>query len=48
MKRICMTFVLASTLLLPVYADDDKPIQFSELPQTAQQFNGIRFLREKL
>ena len=25
MKRICMTLVLATTLLLPAYADDDKP-----------------------
>lgn len=48
MKRICMTFVLASTLLLPVYADDDKPIQFSELPQTAQQFVKQNFADKKV
>ena len=48
MKRICMTFVLASTLLFPVYADDDKPIQFSELPQTAQQFVKQNFADKKV
>lgn len=48
MKRICMTFVLASTLLLPVYADDDKPIQFSELPQTAQLFVKQNFADKKV
>lgn len=48
MKRICMTLILASTLLLPVHADDDKPIQFSELPQTAQQFVKQNFADKKV
>lgn len=48
MKRICMTLILASTLLIPVHADDDKPIQFSELPQTAQQFVKQNFANKKV
>ena len=48
MKRICMTLVLATTLLLPAYADDDKPIQFSQLPQTAQQFVNKNFGDKKV
>lgn len=48
MKRICMTLIMASTLLLPVHADDDKPIQFSGLPRTAQQFVMQNFADKKV
>ena len=39
---------MASTLLLPVHADDDKPIQFSGLPRTAQQFVMQNFADKKV
>lgn len=43
-----MTLIMASTLLLPVHADDDKPIQFSGLPRTAQQFVMQNFADKKV
>lgn len=43
-----MTLIMASTLLLPVHADDDKPIQFSGLPRTAQQFVMRNFADKKV
>lgn len=48
MKRICMIWALTTILLLPAYADDDKPIQFSQLPQTAQQFVNQNFGDKKV
>ena len=48
MKRICMTLIMDSTLLLPVNAADDKPIQFSGLPRTAQQFVMQNFADKKV
>lgn len=43
-----MILIMASTLLLPVHADDDKPIQFSGLPRTAQQFVMQNFADKKV
>lgn len=43
-----MTLIMASTLLLPVHADDDKPIQFSGLPRTVQQFVMQNFADKKV
>lgn len=48
MKRMCVALVLAGALFTPAYADDDKPIQFSELPQTAQQFIKQNFADKKV
>lgn len=43
MKKLALLFVCIFAFQLTVLADDDKPITFEQLPQTAQQFIGKHF-----
>lgn len=38
MKRFALSIALLGLIQTAAFADDDKPIQFSQLPATAQQF----------
>ena len=38
MKRFALSIALLGLIQTTAFADDDKPIQFSQLPATAQQF----------
>ena len=38
MKKVLLLLVCLFTLQTVVWADDDKPIQVNQLPQTAQTF----------
>ena len=48
MKKIILSAALCIAVATSACADDDKPIQFSQLPQTAQQFVKQYFGNEKV
>lgn len=48
MKRILLSVALLGLVATTACADDDKPIQFSQLPKTAQQFVKQYFANEKV
>ncbi len=48
MKKIILSVALCIVAVTSACADDDKPIQFSQLPQTAQQFVKQYFGNEKV
>ncbi len=48
MKRTLLSLALFSFVVTSAYADDDKPIQFAQLPQAAQQFVKQYFANEKI
>ena len=43
MKKVLLLLVCLFTLQTVVWADDDKPIQVNQLPQTAQTFIKTHF-----
>jgi hypothetical protein len=43
MKKLALLFVCIFAFQLAVFADDDKPVTFEQLPQVAQQFIGKHF-----
>lgn len=48
MKKLLFLFVCLFTLQTAVHADDDKPIQVNQMPQTAQQFIKQHFADSKV
>lgn len=48
MKKVLLLLVCLFTLQTVVWADDDKPIQVNQLPQTAQTFIKIHFPDNKV
>ena len=48
MKKVLLLLVCLFTLQTVVWADDDKPIQVNQLPQTAQTFIKTHFPDNKV
>ena len=48
MKKVLLLLVCLFTLQTVVWADDDKPIQVNQLPQTAQTFIKTHFPNNKV
>lgn len=48
MKKLLLLFVCLFTIQSIVKADDDKPVQISQLPQAAQQFIKTHFSDNKV
>lgn len=48
MKKVLLLLVCLFTLQTVVWADDDKPIQVNQLPQTAQTFIKTHFSDNKV